>query len=117
MFHESGFHIMATEGTFNLITAAGIPAEKVNKRYEGRPNILDHIANGKIDMIINTPVGKGSIHDDSYLRKAAIKSKIPYMTTIAAARVSASGIHYINVHGSGDVKSLQELHSEITESN
>ncbi len=115
MFNECGFRIMATGGTCDLITAAGIPAEKVKKLYEGRPNILDHIANGKIDMIVNTPVGKGSIHDDSYLRKAAIKAKIPYMTTIAAAKVSASGINYVRVHGSGDVKSLQELHGEITD--
>ncbi|MCH5338348.1 MAG: carbamoyl-phosphate synthase large subunit [Acetatifactor sp.] len=114
MFHECGFKIVATGNTFELITGAGIPAEKVNKLYEGgRPNILDLITNGKIDLIINSPVGKDSIHDDSYLRKAAIKAKIPYMTTIAAARATASGIRYVQEHGDSEVKSLQALHSEI----
>ena len=113
MFHECGFKIIATGNTFELITGAGIPAEKVNKLYEGRPNILDLITNGKIDLIINSPVGKDSVHDDSYLRKAAIKAKVPYMTTIAAARATASGIQYVKTHGDSDVKSLQMLHSEI----
>ncbi len=112
-FADCGFHIIATGTTYELITAAGIPAEKVNKLYEGRPNILDLITNGKIDLIVNSPVGKDSIHDDSYLRKAAIKAKIPYMTTIAAARASASGIQYVRTHGDSDVKSLQTLHAEI----
>ena len=112
-FAECGFHIIATGNTFKLITDAGIPAEKVNKLYEGRPNILDLITNGKIDLIINSPVGKDSIHDDSYLRKAAIKAKIPYMTTIAAAQATANGIRYVKDHGNSEVKSLQQLHSEI----
>ena len=64
-------------------------------------------------MIINSPVGKDSVNDDSYLRKAAIKAKVPYMTTIAAAKASAEGIHYAKQHGNSEVKSLQELHSEI----
>ena len=112
-FADCGFRIIATGNTFELITAAGIPAEKVNKLYEGRPNILDLITNGKIDLIINSPVGKDSVHDDSYLRKAAIKAKIPYMTTIAAARATASGIQYVKSYGDSDVKSLQMLHGEI----
>ena len=112
-FADCGFSIIATGNTYELITAAGIPAEKVNKLYEGRPNILDLITNGKIDLIINSPVGKDSVHDDSYLRKAAIKAKIPYMTTIAAARATASGIHYVKTHGDSEVKSLQMLHGEI----
>ncbi len=112
-FAEAGFHIVATGNTYELITQAGISAEKVNKLYEGRPNILDLITNGKIDMIVNSPIGKDSVHDDSYLRKAAIKAKIPYMTTIAAAKATASGIQYVKTHGSSEVKSLQELHSEI----
>ncbi len=112
-FSEDGFRIVATGNTYELIRAAGIPAEKVKKLYEGRPNILDMITNGKIQLIINSPVGKESIHDDSYLRKAAIKAKIPYMTTIAAAKATASGIRYVKKHGQGQVKSLQQLHGEI----
>ncbi len=115
-FHECGFHIVATGNTYQQITGAGIPAEKGNKLYEGRPNILDLITNGKIDLIVNSPVGKESVHDDSYLRKAAIKARIPYMTTIAAAKATASGIRYVKEHGDSEVKSLQDLHSEISNS-
>ncbi len=114
MFHENEFKIVATGGTYDLITAAGIPAEKVNKVSEGhRPNTLDFITNGKVDLIVNSPIGKDSVNDDSYLRKAAIKGKIPYMTTIAAAKATAEGIAYLRKHGNSEVKSLQELHSEI----
>ena len=116
-FAEDGFKIVATGTTCDLIREAGIEAEKVKKLYEGRPNILDMITNGKIDLIVNSPVGKDSVHDDSYLRKAAIKGKIPYMTTIAAARATAKGIRYVKEHGSGDVESLQQLHSEIKDKN
>lgn len=112
-FAECGFKIAATGATYELITDAGIEAEKVNKLYEGRPNILDLITNGKIDLIVNSPIGKDSVHDDSYLRKAAIKAKIPYMTTIAAAKATASGIKYVKEHGDSEVKSLQALHAEI----
>ncbi len=113
MLAESGFRILATGGTYDLITAAGIPAERVKKLHEGRPNILDLITNGEIDLIVNTPVGKDSVHDDSYLRKAAIKAKVPYMTTMAAASATAVGIRDLKTNGDSEVKSLQELHSEI----
>ncbi|MBQ7776747.1 MAG: carbamoyl-phosphate synthase large subunit [Lachnospiraceae bacterium] len=111
--HEDGFHILATGGTCDILNEAGIPAEKIKKVSEGRPNTLDVITNGKIDLIINSPVGKDSANDDSYLRKAAIKGKIPYMTTIAAAKATAEGIHYIKTHSDSPIKSLQELHAEI----
>ncbi len=114
-FADDGFKILATGTTYDLITGAGIEAKKVKKLYEGRPNILDMITNGDIDLIINSPSGKESVHDDSYLRKAAIKAKVPYMTTVAAARATAKGIHYMKEHGNGDVKSLQDIHSLITD--
>ena len=113
LFEKAGFKILATSGTYAIITAAGVKAEKVKKLQEGRPNINDLITNGSIDLIVNSPSGKESAHDDSYLRKAAIKAKIPYMTTIAGARATAKGILYVQAHGDSDVKSLQELHSEI----
>lgn len=113
LFKEAGFEIIATGGTYNAISEAGIEAEPVKKLYEGRPNVLDLITNGKIDLIVNSPVGKDSVHDDSYLRKAAIKGRIPYMTTIAGARATAKGILYVQKNGNADVKSLQQLHSEI----
>ncbi len=113
LFSDAGFQILATGGTFDAISEAGINAKKVNKLYEGRPNILDLITNGNIDLIINSPVGKDSVHDDSYLRKAAIKARVPYVTTVAAARATVKGILYAQKHGDADVKSLQQLHSEI----
>ena len=112
-FSEAGFHILATGTTCDVITEAGIPAEKVKKLYEGRPNVLDLMTNGKIDLIVNSPVGQGAVSDDSYLRKAAIKYKIPYMTTIAAAKATADGILYVQKHGNGEVHSLQALHAQI----
>ena len=112
-FADDGFRIVATGGTYDLIRAAGIPATKVKKLYEGRPNIGDMITNGDIQLVLNSPIGKDSIHDDSYLRKAAIKAKVPYFTTVAAARVTAEGIHYVRTHEGSGLKSLQELHSEI----
>ncbi len=108
-----GFKIVATGGTYDILKDAGITVTKAKKLYEGRPNIADMITNGEIQLIVNSPIGKNSVHDDSYLRKAAIKAKVPYMTTIAAAKASAEGIHYAKVHGNSEVKSLQELHSEI----
>ena len=112
-FYEDGFNIVATQNTYDLIVAAGIPAKKIKKLHEGRPNVLDMITNGDIQLIINSPIGKDSVHDDSYLRKAAIKAKIPYMTTIAAAKATASGISYVKAHGQGEVNSIQNLHSQI----
>ena len=115
MFADNGFHILATKHTCELIKSAGIPAEQVKKLYEGRPNILDLITNGKIDIVVNSPVGKDSVHDDSYLRKAAIKARVPYYTTIAVAKAAVEGIHYIKTHSSSEVESLQDYHAEITD--
>lgn len=112
-FYEVGFTIIATGTTCDVINQAGIPAQKVKKLYEGRPCILDIINNREVDFIVNTPAGKESINDDSYLRKAAIKAKIPYMTTMAAARATADGLRYMKAHGNSPLRSLQELHTQI----
>ncbi|MBQ9990512.1 MAG: carbamoyl-phosphate synthase large subunit [Lachnospiraceae bacterium] len=112
-FHEVGFDIIATGTTCDMINQAGIPAKKVKKLYEGRPCILDTITNKEVDFIVNTPAGKESINDDSYLRKAAVKAKIPYMTTMAAARATVEGLRYMKAHGGGKLQSLQELHAQI----
>ncbi len=85
----------------------------VHKLNEGRPNMLDLITNGKIDLIINTPIGQERKADDSYLRKAAIKKKVPYMTTMAAAKATVSGILSLKKHGSSEVQPLQQLHSTL----
>ena len=114
-FVRAGFKIIASKHTCELLRANNIEAEKINKLQEGRPNMLDLITNEKIDIIVNTPSGKESKNDDSYLRKAAIKKKVPYMTTMAAAKAAANGILAVKENGSGEVKSIQEIHGEITD--
>ena len=113
--YEDGFRIFATGKTWRIINDAGIPCVKVKKLYEGRPNILDYITNGEIQLIVNSPAGKDSVHDDSYLRKAAIKHKVTYITTMAAAKAAAEGIAQIKRRGVGEVRSLQEWHAMIKE--
>ena len=112
-FEKLGFNIIATGKSFDMITEAGVKAEKVLKLYEGRPNIADKIANGEIQLIINTPAGKNAVTDDSYIRKAAIKHRISYITTMAAAKASAEGIAAIKNNTHLGVKSLQAFHAEI----
>ena len=113
VFNELGFRIIATGGCYDMISSNGIPCERIFKIYEGRPNIADQIANGEIQLIINTPAGKSSIHDDSYIRKAAIKHRIPYITTMAAAKASTEGIRAIKNNTHIGVKALQAYHADI----
>jgi len=114
-FYELGFKIKATRGTQSFLADNGIPADLINKLYEGRPNIIDGIMNKEINLVINTPAGKRSQFDDSYIRKTAIRYKVPYITTMAAAIASAKGIEAYKENSSdGDmVKSLQEYHADI----
>jgi carbamoyl-phosphate synthase large subunit len=111
-FAELGFKIRATEGTSAYLAAHGIASEPILKEHEGRPNITDAIKNKEIQLVINTPAGKLSKFDDSYIRKAAIKYKVPYITTLTAAMAAARGITaYCN--GKSEVKSLQQYHADI----
>ena len=112
-FNELGFRIIATGNSYEMIKEAGIPCERIFKLYEGRPNIADEIANGEIQLIINTPAGKTSVHDDSYIRKAAIKHRVTYITTMAAAKASAEGIKALKENKHFGVKSLQAHHADI----
>jgi carbamoyl-phosphate synthase large subunit len=114
-FNACGFSLMATGKTCDKITEAGIPVRRISKISEGRPNILDEITNGTIQLIVNTPIGKKGTVDDSYIRKAAIKNKIPYMTTMAAAKASVEAIRSAKRDGKLPVKSLQEFHREIAD--
>ena len=107
-----GFKIIATEGTGQFLASHGIPSELILKMHEGRPNIVDGIMNGEIQLVINTPSGKLSQYDDSYIRKAAIKYKVPYITTLAAAAAAARGIEAYH-RGSPAVRSLQSYHADI----
>ena len=115
-FNKLGFKILATEGTNRFLNQHGIPSTYIKKLYEGRPNILDSIANKEIDLVINTPVGRIGEKDDSYIRKAAIKYKIPYITTLTAALASAKGIEAYMKLQEEKIKSLQEYHAEIQDS-
>jgi carbamoyl-phosphate synthase large subunit len=92
MLDKSGFEICATKGTAVFLNDNGIKAISVLKLYEGRPNIVDNIKNGSYCLVINTPSGRLSRHDDSYIRKAAIKYGIPYATTIAGANAMLKAI-------------------------
>ena len=115
-FKKIGFRIKATAGTHRYLQENGIKSELINKIYEGRPNIVDAITNKEINLVINTPFGKRSQNDDSYIRKAAIRYKVPYLTTTAAALASAKGIAAYLESGdkSSKLKSLQEYHADIT---
>ena len=112
LLQKAGLKIMATEGTHQYLAQNGVDSEKILKLHEGRPNIVDGIMNNQINLVINTPSGKQSSHDDSYIRKAAIKYKLPYITTTAAALAAAKGILACK-EKKRDVKSLQEYHQEI----
>jgi len=111
-FAELGFSIKATEGTHRFLKEKGVETEHILKMHEGRPNIVDAIKNGEIQLVINTPAGKLSKYDDSYIRKAAIRYKIPYITTTAAAAAAVKGIAAYR-QGTSSVKSLQRYHSDI----
>ena len=111
-FNKLGFKIMATEGTGKYLKSKGIKSQHVRKVYEGRPNIIDAVKNKEIQLIVNTPIGKQSQSDDSYIRKAAIEYKLPYITTATAAAATVKGI--AARQGKEDiVKSLQDYHADL----
>jgi carbamoyl-phosphate synthase large subunit len=113
-FAELGFRILATGGMAAYLAANGLTCQTILKLHEGRPNIEDAIKNGEIDLVVNTPAGKTSEFDDSYIRKAAIRHRVPYITTTAAALAAAEGI--AAHRGSSDrARSLQSYHSELAE--
>ncbi len=109
---DMGFKILATDGTAEFLGEKGIICESVKKLHEGRPNIVDLMKNRQIQFLLNTPTGKQSFYDDSYIRKSAIKYKIPYFTTTDAGRAAAKGIRAAR-EDRIDVRSLQEYHEEI----
>jgi len=111
-FAQLGFRIRATQGTHELLARHGIASQPILKMREGRPNCADAIVNGEIQLVINTPRGKLGTADDSYIRTTAIRRKVPYITTLAAASAAATGIAaYRQDHGR--VRSLQSYHAGI----
>jgi carbamoyl-phosphate synthase large subunit len=113
-FVSLGFEVLATAGTQQFLAKHGVQAKPILKMHEGRPNIADAIKNKQIQLVINTPIGKRGKTDDSYIRKTAIKYKVPYITTTTAAAASVQGIA-ARRQGSSDIKSLQEYHTRIKE--
>jgi len=111
-FHNMGFKILSTCGTRQFLEENGIPAVGILKVHEGRPNIVDAIKNGEIHLVVNTPAGRLSEYDDSYIRKNAIRYKIPYITTTSAALSATEGIRD-RQKGPYTVRSLQEYHASI----
>jgi carbamoyl-phosphate synthase large subunit len=111
-FAAIGFRIMSTVGTAAFLAGHGIEATPVLKLHEGRPNIEDAITNGEIQLVVNTPAGKSSEFDDSYIRKAAIKHRVPYITTTSAALAAAQGIA-AHRKAPRTVRSLQSYHADI----
>ena len=112
-FAELGFRLKATHGTWKFLQAQGVPCEVSFKISEHqRPNVADEIKSKQIDLIINTPRGKTSAADGAHIRKAAIKYKVPYVTTTAAAKAAVAGIAAART-GKAGVKSLQSYHRDI----
>ena len=104
-----GFKLVATRGTAAALQAAGLDAEAVYKVNEGRPNIVDLVKTGKVDMIINTPLGRESFYDEKSIRRAAIRYNVPCITTLSAANAAARGIRALHEHAV-EVAALQDLH-------
>jgi len=110
-FHALGFTFLATEGTAQILKEAGIPAQVIQKKHQGSPNAEELIAEGKIHLVINTPVGEEALQDDSYIRKAAITHNVPMATTLAGAVAWAEAIQALQKENF-TVKSIQE-HLEL----
>ncbi|SEB38339.1 carbamoyl-phosphate synthase large subunit [Terriglobus roseus] len=109
-FVEMGFHLVATHGTADVLSEAGLQVERVHKVKEGRPNVVDFIKGERIQLIVNTPRGQDTFFDEKAIRRAAVLARIPTITTVAAARAAAEGIASLQ-GGSVTVYNLQELHA------
>ena len=109
MFARLGFQLLATQGTANVLREHGLEVEEVRKVYEGRPNIVDLLINHEVDLVINTASGKHTARDSKAIRRAALTYKVPYCTTIAAARATATAIG--SRRDETHVESLQEYYA------
>ncbi len=113
LLHLNGFHLIATEGTAEFLNNNGIPCERIYKASEGRPNIIDLVKNNSIDLIVNTPTGKIPRYDAYTIRQAAVRYRIPILTTVAAAKAAVRGLLEVKTNGEISVKSIQEYHAEV----
>jgi carbamoyl-phosphate synthase large subunit len=105
----AGLRIVATRGTASALKRAGVEVEAVYKVNEARPNIVDLIKTGKINLLINTPLGRESFYDEKSIRRAAVRYNVPCITTLAAASAAARGIRAMKGH-EAEVAALQDLH-------
>jgi carbamoyl-phosphate synthase large subunit len=103
-----GFRIVATRGTARALEAAGLIVEVVNKVGEGRPNVVDHIKNGEVALVVNTPLGKESYWDEPAIRRSSYAHGVPCITTLSAAAACVAGIRALKEEKL-DVKALQEF--------
>jgi carbamoyl-phosphate synthase large subunit len=111
--HEMGLHILATRGTAEYLNAHGVPAEMVYKVLEGRPNVVDHIKDGRIRIVFNTPLGGESFYDDGAIRKSAVLHNVLVVTTLTATAATVQAIRALRERAT-DVLSLQEIHAGVT---
>jgi carbamoyl-phosphate synthase large subunit len=109
-FHGLGFRVLATEGTARYLRARGVPAERVLKVHEGRPNAIDLLVSGHVQLLINTPLGKLSQQDDYAIRRAALQHRVPYTTTLSGASAASDAIIALRSR-IGEVRPLQEWHA------
>ena len=109
-FHALGFRLLGTEGTAKYLRARGIPTERVLKVYEGRPNAIDLLVSGQIQLLVNTPLGKLTQQDDYTIRRAALQHRVPYTTTLSAASAACDAIIALRSR-TGDVRAIQEWHA------
>jgi carbamoyl-phosphate synthase large subunit len=110
---ELGFHLIATRGTAAYLRAYGLEVDVIYKVNEGRPNVADEIVNRKVDLIINTPLGRESYFDDRIVRRAAMMHEVPCVTTLTGAAATVSAIRALREQGLG-VRALQDYHAGIT---
>jgi carbamoyl-phosphate synthase large subunit len=108
-FHDAGFQIIATRGTAQAIRRMGIPVEEINKISEGSPHVVDYIRNEQVDMVINTPTGSGARSDGWEIRTAAVRQRIPCITTMTGATAASRAI-VAGREAADEPISLQELH-------
>ena len=107
-FKELGFNIMATKGTAQLLSENGVQASPIFKGGEGRPNVVDAIKNGEVQLVVNTPLGAQSRFDEYEIGRSAIRYKVPAITTISGSQAAVRGIRNIK-NGSIQYRSLQDV--------
>jgi carbamoyl-phosphate synthase large subunit len=107
---DLGFELVCTQGTGARLAQDGLTSEFVFKVHEGRPNIVDRIKNKEIQLVINTPLGAASKFDEKAIRRATVETGLPYVTTLAAARVTVEAIEHLDTDRVMEVSCLQDLH-------